>query len=234
MAPPSTNVTTRKRTRKSGSSRSKQSSTRSEVAKFAGDAYSLAERAYKGVSHVLKLINIETKFYDYGFATTLANADQVTYLSDIPQGVTQKDRISWSVKLQLIEIRLTLTMSTSFSGPGWVRIFCIRDLENAGSAPTLAQYLDTASFTKDVALPLVVNKNRFAVLFDEMVQLDSVANRTFATRFTIPHNGHIKFRADASGVASAAEGAIFWGSYSSMATNLVSCAFSARLWYTDD
>jgi hypothetical protein len=208
-------------------------STKREVSRFAGDAYSLAERAYKGVSHVLKLINIETKFFDYQFTPTFTSAAPViTPHSFIPQGVDDGNRLANSIKLQHLEFMITFGVGTIVA-PQIFRYILFRDNESTGILPTLADVLSTT--VNPVSVPYnYFNLNRFAIIRDETVVVNLTAWTGHVVRLNLNHSGHVKWRSSGAAQADAAEGHIYSCFITTSATQQPSVLFYSRILYTDD
>jgi hypothetical protein len=208
--------------------------TKEAVSEFAGDAYSLAKRAYAGVSHVLKLINIETKYFDVPpYTTAIVNTPALYYACDVTQGVTQSDRISESIKLQGLLFNVALFANTTQAAAGLIRVMLVRDLENAGALPAYSDIIDS-TYSNELGPTKYENRSRFSILSDEVYASDPLGPRTFVKRQHIPHNGHIKYRGNASGVTFAAEGALFLTVSASWASNGVIPNIQLRFYYTDD
>lgn len=211
--------------------RTGRGSNQKEVARFAGDAYSLAERAYKGVSHVLKLINIETKFIDYNFTPAFSSTPSALQISIIPQGVDMGQRLGDSIKLQRLLLNFTVHHNV-ITIPQVCRIMLVRDNESTGAAPS---YLDVIAYPSVVCAPLnYFNRNRFAILYDEVFVVEPATFTGLVCRKEFEHNGHIKWRTNATTLASLAEGHIYAFFFTDSGVTYPSCNFNLRLLYTDD
>jgi len=205
------------------------------VAKFAGDAYSLATRAVKGVNHVLKLINIETKYYEtWASALQFSNAAGYTYLSGLTQGTDISNRVGDSVKLQQLDFNFSLNVTVGSTTQGFMRIVLFRDLENQGATPSGAGPLSSSGGSFWLAPPDYINRNRYSILYDEAVLQLPPTYDGVCKRVSIPHNGHVKYRGTGSTSASAAEGAIFLMIWASNTSNLPSIDYWFRMTFTDD
>jgi len=211
--------------------------TKAEVSKFAGDAYSLAERAYRGVNHVLKLINIETKYLDMtAVGASMSNAAPVvTYLSSLAQGVNVSERVGDSLKLQGIYFGFSIypTVTTPIAA---CRVVLIRDHENAGASPAWADVFNGGAVPYQLAPRNWFNTKRFSVLVDEALVINPTSFDGVNRALNISLSGHVKYRGTAAAVASAAEGSLFliyWSSVAVLAQQPV-MDWSFRMLYTDD
>jgi hypothetical protein len=224
------NVAIKRKQRKNG----RKNNNAREVSKFAGDAYSLAERAYKGVSHVLKLINIETKFLDYiVLSGSMPSATGVYYLSGLAQGLDISNRVGDSIKLQGIHIGFQMGISNATT-VGVARIIIFRDLENQGVAPVWADVMSSTGYPYEIAPVNYLNRNRFSILFDESTAIQPIAYTGTMKEASIPHTGHIKYRGITSAVGSAAEGSVFALVWAASMSAQPSFGLVVRFLYTDD
>jgi len=232
----STNTVSQKG-RRSKKSKPRASSDRAQVAKFAGDAYSVGERAYRGVKHILKLINIETKYFDYSLgSTTVTTSYNIVNVSSIPQGTDVSNRLGDSIKLQGLKTLLSITPQplTPFC---YVRLLMVRDSEPRGSTPVYQDVL----FTTFGPLPVMqynyfTYQKRFSILYDEVFVLNPASLFYTGVSKTVltPHNGHIKW--DGSGVTgtSLGEGQIYLLYCTTAASNGPVLDWTTRIAYTDD
>jgi hypothetical protein len=229
-----TAIITRPRTKRRNPTRN-SGGTQRDVEKFAGDAYSLASRAVKGLNEIRKLINIETKVLDLDISTqAISTTPTVTYASGISQGTDIGNRVGDSIKVQHLEFcgRLAINSSATFSA---VRVLLVRDMENAGSAPAATDILETVSGTVTSRSPLnYLNKKRFSVLYDNYSVLDIASAYTQPVRMTMPLDRHIAYRGTGATAASAAEGSLWWLFVSDEATNTPTISVYTQVWYTDD
>jgi hypothetical protein len=216
-----------KRGRKSTSNNQKQ------VSQFAGDAYSLAERAYRGVNHVLKLINIETKYHDVaGTTLDISSTPAITYLSGTTQGLDITNRVADSLKLQGCELNYHIQILTT-TVACTVRVVVVRDHNNSGATPAWLDVFETAT---NPALSSInyINKDRFSIVHDEALVIQPLAFPGVMKHLTFGNTGHVKYRSTTSAVASAAEGAIFLLYASTVANNFPVLNYFFRMKYTDD
>jgi len=203
------------------------------VGQYASDAWSLAKRTAVGLNEIRKLINIETKFFDYSFNNTIG-ATTVTPISLMAQGLTSVTRVGDSIRLQHIEATFQLITNTASAGSR-ARITVLRDLDGAGTYPTAALiYANTGSVVAIQASPMKFNElERFSVLYDEVL---TTCNGTYAgmSRFSVPHNGHIKFLGETAVEGSCGKGTIYLVVTGSEAANQPTLTLSTRIMYTDD
>jgi hypothetical protein len=218
------------RTRKG---KKRTTSNRQHVAKFAGDAYSLAERAYSGVTKLAKLINIETKTREFVKNNeTLSNTPAIYYASLLAQGTDADQRVGMSIKLQHISIRLNAYIGT-LTTVCQCRIAIVRDLENQGADPGWDDVFDS-NYSKSIAPPQEINEKRFSILFDEAFVIQPLSFQGITKFVEIPHNGHIRYRTNGITSASAAEGALYMLLWTSATSNFPTVNFGLRMRFTDD
>jgi len=217
--------------------RKQRSGTKAEVSKFAGDAYSLAERAYRGVNHVLRLINIETKFLDYyAVGQSMSNATPVVvYLSSLLQGVDVSQRVGDSVRLQGLQFAFSV-YPTATTPVAACRVVLLRDLENTGANPAWGDVFITGGAPYQLAVRNWFNVKRFSILADESIVINPSSFDGINKTLSISASGHVKYRGTSTAVTSAAEGSIFLMYWSSCATvgqqPVIDLMF--RMLFTDD
>jgi len=213
----------------------KSDRTQQSVEKFAGDAYSLASRAVRGLNEIRKYINIETKVLDFDIPTqAVSTTATVTYSSGIAQGTDIGGRVGDSIKVQHLEFlgRVVINSAATFS---CIRILLVRDMANAGAAPAASDILETVSGSVTNRSPLnYINRKRFSVLYDNFLTLDVATAYSQPIRATIPMEKHINFRGTGSTVGSAAEGSLFWLFVSDEATNTPNISVYTQMLFTDD
>jgi hypothetical protein len=157
------------------------------VSKFAGDAYSLADRAYKGVKQVMRLINIETKFFNTSLQTTVTSTPTIASMQLMTQGVDVSNRVGDSIRLQGIDFNYYIFQDNTTPGVGYMRVILFRDNQCDGVMPTEAELLDMTIGDRASAPMSYINKGRFGVLHDEVWALSSGRGTNFIKRQTIPH-----------------------------------------------
>jgi len=218
------------------SGKSKARTNQQHVAKFAGDAYSVGERALKGLNALRRLINIETKSIDV-LATTAANSTpSVVYLSGIDQGVTSTTRVGNSLRLQQLAFDWLLTANSSATIPTYLRLIMFRDNENAGAAPAFGDLIVNSAVPYSSITPYtVLNLQRFGILMDECITLGlPAADSIKQGHYRSAHNGHVIYRGVTSAAASAGDGSIWMLIVSNQPTNAPAFTYGFRMAYTDD
>jgi hypothetical protein len=203
------------------------------VAKFAGDAYSLAERAYRGVSHLAKLINIETKTREFVKNNeTLSNTPAIYLASGFAIGTDADQRVGFSIKLQHLSVRMNAYIGTTTT-TCQCRATLVRDLENQGADPVFGDVFDS-NYSNSIAPPQEINEKRFSILFDECWVIQPLSFQGLTKFVDIPHNGHIRFRTNGTTSASQAEGALYLILWTSATSNFPTVNIGVRMRYTDD
>jgi hypothetical protein len=221
--------------KKGGKRRARGDSTQKAVAKFAGDAYSVGARALSGLNALRKLINIETKYFDYTASSAQNSTVGVYYLTGITQGLTNVTRVGNSLRLQHYAFDIMGVNNASATLATFVRVILFRDNENAGAAPAATDLLVNATAPQSIISPYNwLNLNRFGILYDNVFQMDATNNLGFQAHFNIAHNGHIKFRGTDATASSAGEGSIWMFLWSNQATNTPTVTLYSRIAFTDD
>jgi len=206
---------------------------RRAVERYAGDAYSLATRTWRGLNEIRKFINIEEKHFS--LASTLSGAvpaGALTYASGIAQGTDLSNRIGNSLKVQSLHLMGRVAINPSATTFSVVRIILVRDNENPGSNPGVADIVDTVN--TPITFVNYVNRKRFSFVFDELVVVDKTGNYSACFRASVPFERHIFYRSTGNAVGSAAEGALFWLAISDESTNTPDIKVNLEFSFTDD
>ncbi len=202
------------------------------VGKYASDAWSLAKRTAYGLNEIRKLINVETKFFDVNSSVSADSSGTVISLSTLAQGLDVSNRIGDSIKLQDIFVNLFYTIGTTATKTV-LRAVVFRDLDGYGTSPTVANVLTGGVY---LAPPQFLNKDRFSILYDEFVTMQSVNDTDGVTIFHMPHEGHIKYFNTTAASTSNGKGSLYLLliSNESAGTNSPTVNYSTRITYTDD
>lgn len=226
-------VTRNKRATKGGRRKVKTDA----VGQYASDAWSLAKRTAVGLNEIRKLINIETKFVDKAqTSTAISTTATVFAISQTAQGLDVSNRVGDSIKLQHITVRGRVNVSTAASN-SLVRIMVIRDLDGYGTAPVSADILQDSATVSSCLSPInYLNRERFSVLYDELVELQGIVQGTAGMPFYFDsaHAGHVLYLGTTATAASNGKGSLYVVALSDEATNTPSIAFYSRVTYTDD
>lgn len=213
-----------------GRRRARTATGKNEVSRFAGDAYSLAERAIKGVNHVLKLINIETKFYDLPYGVTFGNTPISLHLSAVPQGIDQSQRVGNSIKLQDLHLRYDVAIPTTLLVQT-IRIILFKDMEPQGALPLWADFI---TFNNQSSPQNVNSTSRFKVFYDVSTVIQPLTFTGYIVDQHFPTSSHIKWKTNAANPAAADEGHIYAFFYTTSIGVYPLSVFNLRLAYTDD
>ncbi len=201
-----------------------------QVGTYFGDAWSLAKRTAAGLNEIRKLINIETKFLDVSGTSNVSSTGSITALSQIATGTNYTDRVGDSIKLQRLEFTMKYLMNTSSTGTV-LRIIVFRDLYQQGSDPTITNVIGGASPLNPKNFLL---RDRFSFLFDDLVFMSNVGDDGGVIRFTMPHEGHVRYIGTTATAASNGFGSIYMLLISDEATNTPSVTWHSSIYFTDD
>lgn len=215
--------------------RSSGNQNRKNVEKYAGDAYDLASRTWKGLNEIRKFINIEEKYLDFSGSQTPDQNGTTNCVSQIAQGTTMNTRIGNSIRVQRLTVRGRVAVSSAVTTFSVVRVAIIRDMEGQGSAPTCADMFETVGTSAAPRQPLDwLNRKRFAVLYDSLLTVAPASGCAREFFYNVELAKHVLYRGTTAGSASDGEGSIYIVSLSDEATNTPTVAFTSRITYTDD
>jgi hypothetical protein len=222
-------ITTKPKTQKT------KSSARNEMVDLAGHSYDAGAAALKLAKRIAKLINIETKFFDFTTSQTPTFSGTIDWVTNVIQGVGISQRVGDSLRAQSFEICWTASMNSLETKNTVLRYLLVKDYENQGSVPAVVDIIEVAgSSTNILSPPDFINRNRFAIVDDVMVQLDNSGENALVYRKKYPINNHLKYRGTAGTAADLAEGNLFVLFLSDENGNNPSVKFYSRLVYTDD
>jgi hypothetical protein len=191
----------------------------------------LAKRTAYGLNEIRKLINIETKVLETNSSANVDSSGTVATISTIAQGLDYTNRVGDSIKMQRIEVRARTVIGAGTKT--FIRVMLVRDLDGYGTAPTVANILQSA----DVLAPEnYLNKDRFSILYDEFEALNSVSVTNSVTTFAMPHEGHIKYLGTTAAAASNGKGSLYLLliSNESAGANTPTVTYYTRIYFTDD
>ncbi len=232
-----TRQTTNAMTRSVQKSRNKRNTRRNTsataVGEFASDAWSLAKRTAYGLNEIRKLINIETKILPTTgtFSAGMDTTGTVFCLTRIAQGLDYTNRIGDSIKLQRLEFRYRVSM-TSTAARTFGRVILLRDLDGYGTAPGVTDVLETASV---LAPKRYLNSERFSILYDELLALSQNGDSCSVGVVDMTHEGHVKYLGTTAAAASDGKGSIYCLIISNETTTTIpSFTYDSRIYFTDD
>jgi len=226
---------TKRVTKRQSKNRSSGNQTRKHVEKYAGDAYDLASRTWKGLNEIRKFINIEEKFSDVNASQSPDQNGAVTCLSQLAQGTTMNTRVGNSVRVQRFSLRARVAVSSAVTTFSVVRVAIIRDMEGQGTAPTCADIFETVGTSAAPRQPFDwLNRKRFAVLYDTFLVVSPDTGSAREVYYEIDLAKHVLYRGTTAAAVSDGEGSIYIVSLSDEATNTPTVSYSSRMTYTDD
>ncbi len=211
--------------------------TQEAVGQYAGDAYNLAKRTWRGLNEILKFINIEEKYNDTAVNLNPDQNGALTCVSQLAQGTTMNTRVGNSVKVQRLEILGRVACNSSVTTYSVLRIMVIRDMEGQGTAPVGSDVLESVGTSAAPRQPYDwLNRKRFSILHDEIIVLTAISGSNIAQTFNYSVNleKHVLYRGTTAAAASDGEGSIYVLAISDEATNTPGVGLVARITYTDD
>jgi hypothetical protein len=230
-------IVTRNNRSRSRKNKSKRPADEEAVGKYAGDAWSLAKRTAAGLNEIRRLINVETKFIDTTWTQTTSTTGNVSALSAIAQGLTSTTRVGDSIKLQHIEVRGKVTVNAAATN-SIIRICVVRDLDGYGTPPTNSQIFQlNANVSAPLSAPKFQNRNRFSILYDDVVTVQSVLSQgtsTYPFYYSSAHAGHCLYLGTDATDASNGKGTVYIVTVSDETVNLPSVSSYTRILFTDD
>jgi len=215
--------------------RSSGNQNRKNVERYAGDAYDLASRTWKGLNEIRKFINIEEKYSDVNTSVAPDQNGTVTCLSQLAQGTTMNTRIGNSVRVQHLVVRGRVAVSSAVTTFSVVRVAIIRDMEGQGTAPACSDVFETVGGSSAPRQPFDwLNRKRFALLYDSLLTVAPASGCAREFVYNVELAKHVLYRGTTAASASDGEGSIYIVALSDEATNTPTVAFTSRITFTDD
>lgn len=206
------------------SSYNKQISTRTRRSK---------NRRNKGNLRNIPLIRPELKHYDWYFANTnsycLPLFTSATYQDDaiesdntgagfgfimcnqIVQGTTALTRIGNKIQIKRLDIKMSFRL-VGTDKYNSVRYLIVSDRSPNGLAPALSDILISLGIGTALNFQSCINPyhtNRFKILTDKVIDLDSDFKDQVHVRRVIPMNLPVQYQGDTGAIASISQGAIY-------------------------
>lgn len=159
-----------------------------------GSVNYLARRAIQGVRYIKSMINCEKQYYDLDVSTTCATGGSVNLLTGMAQGDDVNQRRGNSILGKTTYIQGVIYRDVLNTTPtNFVRILVVRDLENTGTAPTVADFFQATGSGIYIQPINVDHTSRYQVLMDRRYTLLSTINMGRQLKFFIRCNGHVKY-----------------------------------------
>lgn len=170
-----------------------------------------------------------------GSTLTFDTTGIIQPISRIAQGLDYiNNRIGDSIKMQHIEVRGRIFKNASATS-SVMRVLLIRDLDGYGTIPTTGDVLQTVGSSTAPLSPLdFLNRKRFAVLYDELLTLNSTGDSSAVFEVSMPHQGHVLYLGTTAAAASDGKGSLYLVFVSDEATNTPNVSFVSRIVFTDD
>ena len=137
-------------------------------AKVGATVASTAFTALKVAQGLAAIINTEFKHYDVEFAAGVSNTGSVSIISNMAGGTTSVTRTGNVILPKGLSVKMQFDIHASATVDSVIRIMIIKDSQQDGTAPTIAQILDTVAPLAHMNLD---NQPRFRILKDKIVIL---------------------------------------------------------------
>lgn len=177
-----------------------------------------------------RLLNVETKYHDATFATSVSSSGQMEVLSAVPQGDTQITRDGSSLKPKSLTMRFRVTQNASASST-FYRIIVFRGKYENGVVPTFQDILENNGL-----LSPKNHDDRFKTKW--LVDKTFMINQNFTLsnpqkEFTLyfPLTGHIQFDGNTTNIEN---GGLYVYMLTDEPTNVPTIAYHSRLTFIDN
>jgi len=207
------------------------------VAAYAGDAYDLARRTWRGLNEIRKFINIEEKYLDTSVSLSPDTSGGVACITQLGQGTTVNTRVGNSLRVQRLEVRGRVAVNSSVTTYSMVRILVFRDMEGQGTAPVVSDVLEATGSSSAPRQPYDwLNRKRFSILYDMLIPVTATSGGMSVREFVYVTElaKHVLYRGTTASASSDGEGSIYVAAVSDEATNAPSVVATTRITFTDD
>lgn len=183
--------------------------------------------AWKAIKYIKRQINVEHKYADYDAGATVLAAGTVYPLFNPSQGDGQTQRDGDSVKLQSLNLRMTISHNTSATG-SYIRCIIFRGHQERAVAYTTAMLLQTATIDSPKTYE---NRFRTKILHDQTYNISNVGINSKFIRITKKLFGHVVFTPANTTIE---DGGLYMLLISNEATNVPSANWYSRTTFTDN
>lgn len=229
------NVVSKAKRGRRGRANGRRNKGRRMVEEYAGDAYDLARRTWKGLNAVRRLINIEEKFYVSDLSVSAVQTPTITHVSGIAQGTDISGRIGDSIKIQHLTLRGRIAVNAAVTTWSSYRLLLLRDMSCSGVAPSATDIFQAVATTVTTRSCInYINRQRFGLLLDEYGTVDPGSNKCDTFLFDIPLDKHVFYKGSTNTVSDADRGSLFLVAVSDEPTNGVDIKAYLSFTYTDD
>lgn len=195
--------------------------------------YSNWEVLSKAIKDIYGLVNSEMYKLDTVEAGTIITSNPVTYvthLSAVAQGDGDSARTGNSIFARSLNIRGQAIFSAAGTDPQFMRVMVVLDQQQIADSPsTLGVVLENNGYNSHLNKASV---GRFKVLYNKVIELDSVKNKSVPIDINIAMRHHIRYNGTAS--TDIQKGGLYIMAMSSEAVNGPKLVFDARLSYHDN
>lgn len=190
--------------RRARSSRSSESSG-GTVGHIARDALNIGK-------FLLELLNVELKWYDGTFSTSLSAAGGIIWLTSPAAGTGPSNRTGSSILCKSLLLRyqlypnLTTLGATPYSYQARVIVFFFKNKDAVAAAPAVTDVLDSASPASNMNMQ---NRGAFIVLHDKLHAFSTYESAAKLEEHYIDMNHHITWDATGDAITDIRDGHIF-------------------------
>ena len=221
---------------KRGTRKRNKKTAKDDLVDLATHGHDAGAAALRLAKRLAKLINIESKWYDYSSSYSPTTSGVVDCLSNVPIGTGPSQRIGDSAKLQRLQITWTASINSAETINTVVRCIIFKDHENQGAIPAVNDVLETSGASPAMlsAVDYVNSRERFTILADDIYQLSKNGSEAVVRRVDVSPSNHVRWRASAGAATDLAEGHVFVLFISDEVTNNPTVRLYSRVVYTDD
>jgi len=176
----------------------------------------------------------ETKNYNLDSGTSPTTSGTLTLLSGIAQGTDVGNRVGNAIFVTDIRVSGRALVNAAVTTFSTARMILLRDNENAGATPVLADILESTSGAVVTRSPKnFVNRKRFTFLYDELFVLVPGQSSCLPIGVDMRINREVLYRGTGNTVAAAAEGTLYLLTISDETVNFPNMTMYIQYQFTD-
>jgi hypothetical protein len=198
---------------------------------------SVSRKNQSNVNRRIAQLHIETKLFQKAWNTLVNYSPTAMYVSSIPQGSDNGNRIGNKIFLKHIEVRMAAQLDASATAGGrfYVRYLLIMDRLNSGSAPSYATVMQSPTGNElESDYANITQRHRFKILYDHTMPLSVAGPACSMHVVTVPVNKTITYVGTDANASSASTNAIYAFGLSNVNALTPYLCVSNVLTFTDD
>lgn len=190
-----------------------------------------ARQLWRDIKYLKSVVNVERKYLDSTFNTTVSTTENFQLLNGMTQGTSGITRTGQSIKIVSCFVRFYMTMNSAATTTQ-VRIFILKDSQPNAAVPTAANLLQDST---NILSPLLIAfGRRFKIFYDRMIRLDT-NKLNQELKYYLRLRFHTEYGTGNTGtISDISKNSLYIMLVSDQAVNLPTVQFWARVRFIDN